>query len=359
MSDKASRTEQPTAYKLNKAKEKGQVTRGREFAGALVIFFAVITLSLTGSSMVGSVGQYYQTLFRGAFQGGAQTLPTAVIREVFSDFIFKLVIPFTFLLAAVGIGGSLAFGGLVFTFEPLMFKFSKLNPIAGFARFFNPQSLFNLGKNALYIVVLGWISWSALRGDVDRIPALMLAPFPDIVSFLGSTLLKLAFRFSLFLLVVGIGDYLFSKFMFKRDMKMTKQEVTDESKNTEGNPQIKGRIRSIQMQRAYQRMIQAVPQATAVVTNPTHFAVAIRYEPGTMAAPEVVAKGQDHLALRIRSVAEEHGVPIVENRPLAQALYKSCDVGKPIPMVLYQAVAELLAYLYRTGKWRNTGIKLS
>ncbi len=232
--------------------------------------------------------------------------------------------------------------------KPMKPKFDKFNPINGFKRIFSKDSLFELFKSILKIFVIIYVAYSSIRDKVDNIFILYDIPLNQALALCGEVILDAGLKISLVYLLVGIADYIYQKFRFKEDMKMTKQEVKDEYKNTEGNPEIKGRQRQVMREASRRRMMQDVPRADVVITNPTHLAVAIKYDPEKSRAPVVLAKGEDYLAQKIREAAKEHNIKIVENKPLARMLYANVDIGAEIPPELYQAVAEILAMVYNT-----------
>ena len=248
------------------------------------------------------------------------------------------------LLVAVSV--SILQVGFSFNPDTIMPQFSRINPISGFGRIFSKRSLVELIKSLLKITVVGYFIFRFIQKETLRIPSLMMAEIPDSFALLAGIIYDLAFQIAMVILVLAILDYGYQWWEHMQNLKMSKQEVKEEMKQTEGNPQIKSKIREKQRAIATRRMMAEVPKADVVVTNPTHFAVALKYESG-MEAPTVVAKGADFIAQRIREIAKENDVVIVENKPLAQALFKNAEVGDPIPPDLYKAVAEVLAYVYR------------
>ncbi len=353
MSEKDSRTEQASAYKLRKAREKGQIARSKDVGPAITLFLLVLGLLFNGSAFVHSIQSILNDCLTGAFNHGGQKIPLELVGHSFTTTIFHLILPFLGLLALLGLLGSYLQGGFVLSGEPLAMDLTKLSPGKGFKKLLSLGSLVQTLKSVLILIILSWIAWTTIKHMLPTLPTLVGAPVPAIVSLWTDSILSIAFRFSIFIVILAVGDFAYQKFKFKQDMKMSKEEQRDEHKTIEGNPLIKSRIRKQMFSRAMQRMIQSIPEATAVVTNPTHYAVAIKYDPDTMNAPIVVAKGQDRIAQRIKEVAAEHDIPIIENKPLAQALYKQAEIGAVIPSMLFRAVAELLAYLYRTGKWKQ------
>jgi len=225
-------------------------------------------------------------------------------------------------------------------------KLDKFNPLNGFKRIFSKDSLFELLKSFLKIGLIIYIAYTSIRGEADNLFILYEIPLMQAVLLVGNVILDAGLKISIAYLVIGIADYIYQKHKFNEDMKMTKQEVKDEYKNTEGNPEIKGRQRQRMREVSQRRMMQDVPKADVVITNPTHYAVAIQYDAEKAKAPVVLAKGEDYLAQKIKEVAKENHVEIVENKPLARMLYANVDIGQEIPPELYQAVAEVLAMVY-------------
>ena len=232
------------------------------------------------------------------------------------------------------------------TSKPLRPKFSKFNPVSGVKRLFSKDSLVELLKSILKIVVIGYVVYDYLRKHEIPLKLFYDIPLNQAIQEIGSLVIQLGFRISLFYLIVAIGDYVYQKVKFKNDMKMTKQEVKDEFKNTEGDPQIKGKQRQRMQEASRRRMMQKLPEADVVITNPTHYAVAIKYDPDLYDAPFVLAKGADYLAQKIKETARENNIEIVENKPLARMLYANVEIGAVVPPELYQAVAEVLAFVY-------------
>ena len=236
------------------------------------------------------------------------------------------------------------------TGEPIKPKFSKLNPISGFKKIFSTRSLFEFIKSIAKVGFLAYVAYSTLKDKAGVIKLFYEIPLNSALSLIGDIIIDVGIKMSVLYLIVGLADFAYEKYKFKDEMKMTKQEVKDEYKNSEGDPQIKGKIRQRMREASRRRMMQAVPEADVVITNPTHFAVAIKYDADTQKAPVVIAKGADYLAQRIKETARENKIEIVENKPLARMLYNNVDMGQEIPPELYQAVAEVLAFVYNLKK---------
>jgi flagellar biosynthetic protein FlhB len=236
--------------------------------------------------------------------------------------------------------------GFQFTTEPLKFKPDKINPISGFKRMFSAKNLFNLIKSIIKVVIVGFIAYSYVNDRLSDLMTLMGADIKIIIRMGFDMLFDLAFRICAAMLILALVDYAWQWWQHEQDLKMTKQEIKEEYKQMEGDPKIKSKIKEKQRKISMQRMMSSVPQADVVITNPTHYAIAVKYDLAIADAPIVLAKGQDYVALRIRKLAEENNVTIVENKPLARALYDSVEIGEKIPIELYHAVAEVLAFVY-------------
>ena len=250
-------------------------------------------------------------------------------------------------ILAAGVCAHVAQFGFLFTTESLTPKMSRLSPINGLKRLFSLRSLVELAKSVLKVVTVGTAAFILIRSELHVVPGLVLSSVVDILAFTGWVAFKICLGACGALIILAALDYAYQRWEHEKNLRMTKQEVKDEYKQTEGDPKVKARIRSIQLETARRRMMEAVPEADVVITNPTHLAVALRFDGTKMAAPCVVAKGAGHVAERIKQIAAEHGVPIVENRPLARTLIKTVDIGASIPAELYKAVAQILAYVYR------------
>jgi len=280
----------------------------------------------------------------------AGTILTSIWQLTFQQVLIDILL---ILLPFFGIGVVVAFVVDVLqvkwkiTKEPLQPKFDKFNPISGVKRLFSVQSLVNLLKSLLIIAALIIVVYNEVKDEIGSIYNFYDKSLQVSIEYIGDFILDMGLKISIVMLLIGIVDYIYQKFKFKNDMKMTKQEVKDEYKNSEGDPKVKAQQRSRMRQAALRRMMKSVPTADVVITNPTHFAVAIKYEQGKARAPIVVAKGEDFLAAKIKDVAKEHNVTIVENKPLARMLYYNVDIDQEIPPELYQAVAEVLAFVYK------------
>lgn len=349
------RTERATPKRLREARQRGQVARSRELNTALVLLAGAGTLLAAGGGMGAASAELMR---RGlALQGADLRDPQAVV-EAFISFLgegFLAVAPLLAVLVVAAVAAPLAVGGWVFSPQAVAFKAEKLNPVKGLKRIFSVQGLMELGKALVKFLVVTAVAVAALwweAGDILGLARMALEPaLAEAAHLFLVTFLLLAGS----LLLVAAVDVPFQIWNHARQLRMTRQELKDELKETEGRPEVRGRIRQIQRQMAQQRMMAEVPKADVVVTNPTHYAVALRYEEGRRTAPVVVAKGTDLVAQRIRLVAQGAGVPVVELPALARALHATTDLGREIPAALYVAVAHVLAWVYQVRTARAAG----
>ena len=341
------KTEQATPRKRREAREKGNIPRSMEVNSAVVLLMGMIAIRLFGGSLYSKLMDSMRWIFSrlSIIEITTDNIPGYVLAGL--KFAGLMIAPIVLTVMVAGLSANLIQGGLVFAGEPIKPKFSKISPAKGLKRMFSLRSLIEAAKGALKIIIIGIVGYLTIKSELNQYPYLFDKDVPEIVAFLGQVSFKLVIRTSLVLLILAIFDYAYQKFEFEKKLKMTKQEVKEEFKRTEGDPLIKSRIKSIQRERARQRMLSEVPRADVVITNPTHLAVALKYESKKMGAPVVVAKGARLIAERIKKIAHDHEVPIVENKPLARILYRSTEIGSQIPFELYKAVAEILAYVYR------------
>ena len=341
------RTEAATPRRREEARERGHVARSADLSSAVILLAAVLALQFFGRGLsdrlFGATAGILQRLAE--VDGSRENLALHYGGACVAAFLGFLPILLVIVIAAIGV--NVAQVGFLFVTEPLAPSFDRIDPIAGFGRIFSVRSVARMASGLLKVAAVGLVVFLTIWAERARLVGLMGYAFEEIVTYGTGMMLTLGLRAVLVLLVLAILEYGYQKWQYERDLRMSKQEVREEMKRFEGDPKIKERRRAIQRQLAMQRMMQKVPKATVVITNPTHLAVAIEYRKDEMEAPVVVAKGAEGLAKRIREIALEHGVPIVERKDLAQAVYKSVDVGQAIPVELYQAVAEVLAYVYR------------
>jgi len=343
----AERTEQPTAKRLAKAKGKGQVPQSQELTSIVTLLVLVAMVTLLAPSLL----QLFMIQIR---QGMSCENGIFADSSGFLDFISRktidLILVICPILAALCVGSfiaSIAVSGLQFTPGALEFKFDQFNPVAGLQKLVNARSLVKLLLSTLKLLLISLIVWFYLRSRLDMLAGLRWAWSTQILVVIAKIILGLMIRLGIVLLAMGIADAFYQKWKYIQDLKMTKQEVKLELRDTIGSPEVKGRIRQIQFQAVLKRMLQEVPKASVVLVNPTHVAVALRYDAKTMESPVMVAKGADHLAEKIREIARAYGVPIVRRPELARTIYSTVKLGNPIPEALYVAVAEVLAMIYR------------
>ena len=344
------RTEQPTTKRRRDAREKGQVARSQNLSQAGSMAAGVMTLGFAGVWMLETIGRVMASQLSRLDQSSRHTLEATELAGVALQYGATLALvvgPVAMASATAIIALTVVQGGWVVSTQQLTLNLGRLNPAQGIKRLGFSQGGIETLKMLLIVTVIAFLSYRIVANMILDAPVYSrLSPF-DAGARGWQEAYRLLKQTVLVMLVVGAADYGVQKWRLTKSLMMTKEEVKEELKMTEGNPQIKARIRRIQYAMARRRMLSAVPKATVVITNPTHFAVALEYHRGAMAAPRVLAKGKGFLAQRIKAIAREHGVPMVENVPLAQALYKGAEVGEFIPSALFEAVAEVLAYLIR------------
>jgi len=346
------KTEPATQKKLEDARKEGKVAKSKDLTQGidLLVLFLLIKV------FVGYMGERFMALFDSTLgrmaefmevnQKGISMQAVGMVLNNAILELFLIVWPFlvfgfviTFIVTVYQVGWKV-------TAKPMEPKLSKFNPINGFKRIFSKDSLFELLKSIVKVGVIAYVAYTNVVDEADNLFILYDISLNQAIALTGNIIIDFGIEISIIFIVIGLIDYIYQKWKFGEDRKMTKQEVKDEYKNTEGNPEIKGRIRQKMREASQRRMMQDVPKADVVITNPTHFAVAIKYDAEVSKAPIVVAKGEDYLAQKIKEVAREHNVEIVENKPLARMLYHNVDIGAEIPPELYQAVAEVLAMVY-------------
>ncbi len=350
------KTEEPTGKKIEDTRKKGQVGKSQEFAHGIQLVAAFLMLrifaSYMGEHFIGVIDWIYGKEIVDIVQLERGGLTVRTISVILMQAFLQMLL----ILAPFFAGGflvALLSNGLQFKFkvttEPLKPKLDKFNPINGFKRLFSVQALINLALSIAKITIIILIVYSVIKDRMNEIYLLYDIPLRSAVAEVGSLVIDIGFRISLVLVLVGIVDLIYHKWKFKKDIKMTKQEVKDEYKNAEGDPQIKSKQRQRMREASQRRMMREVPQADVVITNPTHVAVAIRYKAEEDVAPTVVGKGEDIIAERIKDIARENDIPIMENKPLARAIFNTVDVGDMIPPELYEGVAMILAAVWKAA----------
>lgn len=341
------KTEAPTQRRREDARRRGQVARSREVPSAMVLVAGTGLLAVAGPYFSSATMCLFQELLQ---ESGQMKLLAGDATSVFTGLLLRTVLiagPFIGVVVIVVVASNLAQVGFLTSTDALAPKWSRLNPIEGFRRIFSLQSVVELAKGLLKLGIVAWVLWRSLKGEWEALRA-MGAPDGWEASYgLAGGILRIGIRAGMVLAGLALLDYLYQRWEHERSLRMTKEELKEEFRQREGDPKIRARIRQRQREMARRRMMASVPKADVVITNPQHLAVALQYDREKMSAPMVVAKGAGYLAERIKEIARRYSVEVIENKPLAQALYKMVDVGAQIPPELYRAVAEILAYLYR------------
>lgn len=346
------KTEEPTSKKLEDARKEGQVAKSKEIGNA----FGILALFLILKIYIGSMGTRFLELFSAVYGQipsistlYSGNLPIAALQALIKGMMLQMIIivaPIFLVGVVVAFVCDVAQVKWRPTSKPMQPKFSKLNPMKGFARIFSSNSLVELLKSVLKLAVIGYMVYSYLKGRIGQIFLLYDISIGQAIELIGDVVIELGIRIAAVYMIIAMLDYAYQKYKFKQDMKMTKQEVKDEYKNQEGDPQVKGKQKQRMREASMRRMMQQLPEADVVITNPTHYAVAIKYDPDKYDAPYVIAKGENYLAQRIKDIARDNKIEIVENKPLARMLYANVEIGGLVPPELYQAVAEVLAFVY-------------
>lgn len=349
------KTEQPTARRIEQAREEGQVPQSRE----LSTFFVLITGATALWLMGGWVSRRVTDTLRVGFTFEREAafdikLMLEAFGRGFTEILLTFLPVFGILMLAA-LAAPIALGGFVFSSKVLALKPERMNPLKGLARMFSVHGLAELVKSILKALIVGGMGVFAVWREHERVFSLMGQPLEEALPQFFQTLLFAAMLIICGLALIALMDVPFQLWQYRRRLRMTKEEVKRESKEQEGDPHVKARIRSVQREMARRRMMAAVPEADVVVTNPTHFAVALKYDATKMGAPVVVAKGRGEIALKIRELAAEHDIPLLEAPPLARALYTHCELEQTIPATLYTAVAEVMAYIYQLNHWFSHG----
>ena len=349
MADKPAqeRTEKATPRKRAEARKEGKVARSQDLSSMAILVFGIAALYFLLPNSLEQIQGFAKFIFANATSHSiSATNFTLYFKTALTTFAVAIG-PILLLLAVIGVAINLMQVGFLFTAKPLEPKLDKLDIVQGMTKLVSVRSLFELFKNVAKLAVIGIVAVYAVKAELDTVPVLPDLSVSQILGMFGAAAFRVAIKCSIALVVIAVIDYAFQKWEFEKQLRMTKQEIKEEGKDTEGNPQIKGKIRQLQREQSMRRMMADVKKADVVVTNPTEYAVAIQYDSDAMDAPTVIAKGQRLVAKHIKELAKEHDVPIVENKPLARALFKACEVGAQIPPKFFKAVAEVLAYVYR------------
>ncbi len=347
------KTEPATQKKLSDAREKGQVAKSREIANGL----GLLSLFLIIRFWVGNIGIQFLEVFSAVYNKIPEVTtlwsgytPAQDMKIMFQNIIVRILVilaPILIVSVLVAFISDVAQVKWKIAKKAMEPKLSKLNPVSGFKRIFSANSLVELVKSIAKILLIGYVAFDYIRDKWSYLYTLYDMPLMQALQLLAEVVTEMGIRLSFFYMILAFVDYAYQKFKFAKDMRMTKQEVKDEYKQAEGDPKVKGKIKQKMMEASRRRMMQDLPTADVVITNPTHYAVAVKYDPEVADAPLVLAKGADYLAAKIKEVAKENHIEIVENKPLARMLYANVEVGQVVPPELYQAVAEVLAFVYK------------
>ena len=349
------KTERATPKRRREARERGQVAKSREIVSAVLLLSMFWTIKLLSKYLYQNFNIALSRFFS-LYYYSPDLSKNGNIKDTFNysiELYMRLIIPILLVSAFASMFANYLQVGFLFTLKPLAPKFSKLNPVEGFKRLFSKNSIVELLKAILKIVLIGYFIFKFFRDNYNSIPKLLEMDLKNSVAFIGNSIISIGLRVSIILLILSLFDYGFQIWEYEKNLKMTKQEVKEEYKQIEGSPQVKSKIKEKQRQLSLRRMMADVPKADVIITNPIHLAIAIKYDSDVAEAPYVLAKGKDLIAQRIKEVANKSIIPIVENKNLAHVLFKSVDIGEEIPEDLYQAVAEVLAYVYSLKENQN------
>ena len=341
------KTEKATPRKKKDARKEGKVARSQETSSLAIILFGAIGMYFIMPGSISRLADFAKHMY-------ANSTNLVITNENFTALFtntlgtFALTVgPIFAVLAVIAFGVSFMQVGPLLSIKAITPKMDKLNVVKGVTNLFSAKSLFQLFRDVLKLSIIGLVGYYAITTEFENVIPLADSDVVGILSFIGKAVFRVVIKISMVMIIIAILDFAYQRFDYEKSLRMSKQEIKEEMKNYEGSPELRAHVRRTQREMAMARMMQDVPQADVVVTNPTHLAVALRYDSDTMSAPTVLAKGQRLIAERIKEIAKEHDVPIVENKPLARALFKAVDIGMTVPAKLYKAVAEVLAYVYR------------
>ncbi len=341
------KTEKATGRRREKAREEGQVSKSAELNSAIIVIVGGFTLWLTASHLSTELSDLLRdTLANAPFIATSDPSYLILFKSNLIRF-FVIISPVLAMAVVVGFTANVIQVGFKISTKAIEPKFSKINPLSGLKKMFSLRSLVTLFRDTFKLLIIGFVAYKVIASEFDDLFLLPDMPVSVLASTMGTLALSVALKIGASILIIALFDYFYQKYEFEKSIKMTKQEVRDEFKDTDGNPQIKSRVRQIQREMSRKRMMDEVSLADVVVTNPTHLAVALKYNQDAMTAPQVIAKGERLIAQKIKKIAIEHNIPIIEDKPLARSLFKMCDVGDVVPETLFRAVAEILAYVYK------------
>jgi flagellar biosynthetic protein FlhB len=343
------RTEEPSEHKLRKAREEGKVAKSVEVTSALMLLAGILVLALLARSMLRTMLAMLTWFLQNATSENAYS---GAVAPVFLGYLIRILLPLLVIMFVVAIGGNVLQVGFLFTTKPITPDFSRIVPRFGRwlqRAFGSTEALFNLAKSIVKIAAISLIGYLNISAEIPRLTRLALSPFFSGVALTASLALRIVLEAAVLLLAFAAVDYWFQRRQHLESLKMSRQEVKEERKMYEGDPLVRSRLRERMREIMRRNMLKAVPKADVVITNPTHYAIALEYDRSSMAAPMVTAKGADLVAAKIREVAAEHRVPVIENRPLAQALWKEVDIGDAVPEKFYEVISIVLAEVYRAA----------
>lgn len=345
--DDAQKTEDPTPKRLEEARKKGQVALSREVNNWMMLFAGTILIAGLAVPVFGDLGDLLKAYIENSYAAPSGPGGVALfLKDAFKDVIFILILPFAILMIIAFLSPFVQVGPL-FAPEAIKPDLGKISPIKGFGRLFSLRSLMEFAKGLLKLFMIGLVGIVILYPYFGQIEHFVGLPMPLLLQELKSLTIWLMIGILIVLLVIAVIDLAFQRAEHTKKMRMTKQEIKDEYKQTEGDPHVKAKLRQLRSEKARQRMMQAVPSADVIITNPTHYSIALKYDPNAMEAPKCVAKGVNETALRIRELAKEHGIELYENKPLARSLYDVVEIDEFIPIEHYKAVAEIISYVFK------------
>lgn len=342
------KTEPATSKRRQEMREKGQIPRSKELTTSLILLISFWSMKLFSGyifkDMISALRSFLSFPKDIDSKFTTENMMQVLLQVMLV--LAKVLAPILITIALVAIIVNYLQVGVVFTAKPLMPSLNKMNPVEGFKRLLSKTAFVELIKSILKIGIIGYVVYDYLKDNMKIVPELLNMNIESTTVFIGNTIINIGIRAAVVLLILSVFDYGYQIWDYEKSIRMSKQEIKDEYKMIEGNPQVKSKIREKQRQLALRRMMAEVPNADVIITNPTHFAIAVKYDAKASEAPMVIAKGKDLIAQKIKETAKQNKVPVVENKPLAQALYKSVDIGEKIPSELYKAVAEVLAFVY-------------
>ncbi len=341
------RTEKATPRRRQKAREEGRVARSQELNSAVLLCLGITAIYFLGPALVIQLKQFMNYLFSEA--PGMMVTPDTAVSFIISTVttFFILLGPIFIILMVIAYGVNVLQVGILFTGKPLEPKLDKLNIVNGIKRLFSVRSMVELTRDVIKVILIGVVGYISIKSQLNSFYLLSDQSIGLFAGVMGKQALMVALQIGAVMLILALLDYAYQKYDFEKNIRMSKQEIREEMKDYEGSPHTKARIRRIQREMSSRRMMREIPKADVVITNPTHLAVALKYNQDEMEAPMVVAKGERLLAEKIKEIATDADVPIIENKPLARALFNMCEIGSYVPAQLYRAVAEVLAYVYR------------